>query len=233
MRASVSKCVCECVCERERESRGFTGGVSTEEETSHRPESPRCFSPALLLSQACRSLPGSLPGPKLMGRVSALSQTREGSLGESRLQLCSPLPEPRTLLEGKRPGVACRRSQTWGCRRVWDFLTFAVQEAAAALRSNSGPARYPTSFLLPVLSPVGIEAGAQSASGCVCAHVCVCVCVCDASAPASGHLSSSFWGPGLFWFSLAPTNPHSSILSPPPALIRIERSADSVQAEDA
>ena len=166
-----------CVCEKESESRGLTGGVSTEEETSHRPESARCFSPALLLFQACLSLPGSLPGPRLMGRVSALSQTREGSLGESRLQLCSPLPEPLTLLEGKRPGVACRRSQTWGCRRVWDFLTFAVQEAAAALLSNSGPARYPTSFLLPVLSPVGIEAGAQRASGCVCAHVCVRVCV--------------------------------------------------------
>ena len=49
-------------------------------------------------------------------------------------------------------GLACRRSQTWGCRRVWDFLTLAALEATAALLSNSGPARYPTSFLLPFLS---------------------------------------------------------------------------------
>ena len=159
-------------------SRGFTGVCRQRtNETSHRPERAGCFSPGLLLSQAGRSLPGSLPGPRLMGRVSAPSQTREGSLGEARLQFCSRLPEPRTLLEGKQSGVACRRSQTWGCRRVWDFLTLAVLEATAALLSNSGPARYPTSFLLPVLSPVGIEAGARRFGMCVCVYVCVLVCV--------------------------------------------------------
>lgn len=100
-----------------------------------------------------------------------------GQPGRSSTPALLPASRASNPAGGKRPEVACRRSQTWGCRRVWDYLTFAVEEGAAALLSNSGPARYPTS-LLPVLSPVGIEAGAQSAWGvCVCACMCACVCV--------------------------------------------------------
>lgn len=171
----LSVCVSVCVCERE--SRGLTGGVSTEEETSHWPESARCFSPAPL------ALPGLSPACWQPSWTKAdgwhLPRARPWRAAwRSSTPALLPASRASNPAGGKQPEVACRRSQTWGCRRVWGTSSLPVEEEP--LHSLvTWPARYPTSFLLPVLSPVGIEAGAQSASGvCVCMYVCVCVCAC-------------------------------------------------------
>ena len=186
--------VCVCVCW----GRGFTGGVSTEEETSNRPESARCFSPALLLPQsplASLSLPGSLLRPGLKGgRVPGPGPGPRGQPGRSSAP--APLPAARAQLEGRRPGAAGRRAQTWGCKGGLGLSHFRSSWGIPCSPrnvppSNSGPSRHPTSFLPPILSRVGIEPGAQGASVSACVSVCACVCVwcaCTSVLPLESRL---------------------------------------------